>query len=54
MARYYCDDRLILDTVMSSMKSPAIELSQYGSGHSEFKPLPASTTQLLATENSEL
>jgi len=54
MARYYCDNHLILDTTMSSMKSPTVESTQYGSGNSEIKSVPSLKTQLPGIGNSEL
>jgi len=54
-AQYYYDSHLILDTMMmSSMKSAAVQLPQYGSGRSEFKPMPASKAQSLGIGDSSL
>jgi len=54
MVQYYYDSHLILDTMMSSMKSTAVQLPQYGSGHSEFKPMPASKAQSLGIGDNSL
>ena len=36
------------------MKSTAVQLPQYGSGHSEFKPMPASKAQSLGIGDNSL